>query len=263
VPGDPTYLDDILEFHRARVAEDTRFWQDRVDGARYEGPSFHSALANTHNPNIKVMAEIKRRSPSKGWLDADLDPVSLSRTYQKGGATAISVLTDEPHFSGSLADLIAVREAVSLPLLRKDFILSANDVLDSAEAGAGAVLLIVAALSDEELELFHHVADLCGIDCLVEVHDGPEMNRALNSWASIVGINQRDLHTFEVDHGRAESLVGLLPSEVVVVVESGITSREQVRSAGEVGAHAVLVGEAFIVADNKRALVMELATVTV
>jgi indole-3-glycerol phosphate synthase len=245
------------------VAEDTRFWQDRLDGTRYEGPSFHSALVDVRNPNIKVIAEIKRRSPSRGWINESLDPVKLSRIYQKGGATAVSVLTDEPHFSGSLADLIAVREAVSLPVLRKDFILSANDIIDSAEAGAGAVLLIVAALTDAELELFHHVAGLCGIDCLVEVHDGPEMNRAISTGAGIVGINQRDLHTFEVDHGRAESLVSLLPSDVVVVVESGITSREQVRNAGEVGAHAVLVGEALIVAEDQRALVMELATVTV
>ncbi|HEY5121963.1 MAG TPA: indole-3-glycerol phosphate synthase TrpC, partial [Acidimicrobiales bacterium] len=204
----PTYLDDIVAYHRGRVNGDARDWRERLETVRYEGPSMLAALTDPLNPNIKVIAEVKRRSPSKGWIDEHLNAVSLALAYEGGGATAISVLTEQPHFAGSLDDLSLVRSAVSIPLLRKDFTLSANDVIDTAAMGASAVLLIVAVLDDDELALLASVASQCGIDALVEVHDADETRRALDLGATIIGVNQRDLRTFEVSSRRAAALAG-------------------------------------------------------
>jgi indole-3-glycerol phosphate synthase len=256
-----TYLDDIISYHRARASNDTRVWQDRISSVRFTGPSFFDAIASTNNPCVKVIAEIKRRSPSKGWLSTDLDPAVMARVYQQAGATAISVLTDGPHFAGSLADLREVRNVASLPLLRKDFTVSANDVIDAAASGAAAVLLIMAALSDEEVALFSHIASLCGIDCLVEVHDEVDLRRAIDAGAMIIGINQRDLRTFEVDPGRATSLVEQVPPDVLTVAESGITSLTGVQAAASARFNAVLVGEAFVRSPDPASLVMEFSSV--
>jgi len=160
-----TYLDDIVKFHRQRVSKDARNWKERAESLRYSGPSFGDALKN--NPNVAVIAEVKRRSPSKGWINEDLDAASLATNYVAGGASAISVLTDEKHFGGSVADLRDVRGTVSVPILRKDFTLGANDVLDCIEIGASAVLLIVAALSQGELRDYFDLATQVGLDALV------------------------------------------------------------------------------------------------
>src|ERR1019366_2112962 len=194
----PTYLDDIVEHHRERARRDERVWQDRLENVRYEGPSMLDALKDASLPLVKVIAEVKRRSPSKGWLNEHLDAAQLARDYEAGGASAISVLTDGPHFAGSADDFAHVRSATQLPLLRKDFTISANDVLDAAAMGASCVLLIVAALSDEELGLFLSVAHQCGLDALVEVHDRDEAGRAVSLGAALIGVNQRDLRSFEV-----------------------------------------------------------------
>jgi indole-3-glycerol phosphate synthase len=257
----PTYLDDIVAYHRARVAGDPRDWRERLEEVRYEGPSMLDALGAGETPVIKVIAEVKRRSPSKGWIDEHLDAASLARAYEQGGAAAISVLTDEPHFSGSLADFAEVRAAVALPLLRKDFTLSANDVLDTAAMGAAAVLLIVAALDDGELELFIDVAQRCGLDALVEVHDAEELQRALDVEAKLIGVNQRDLRTFEVSFERAASLVASLPGDVISVVESGLSTRSDVEEAARAGFDAILVGETFVRSATPRATVRSFATV--
>ena len=256
----PTYLDDIVAWHRARASEDLRDWRERLGVVSYEGPSLLDALRDPSNPNVKVIAEVKRRSPSKGWIDEHVDAARLAMVYQRGGATAVSVLTDEKYFSGSVEDLTSVRAAVDLPLLRKDFTVSANDVLDAAAMGASCVLLIVAALDDEELRLFLHVAEHSGIDALVEVHDDREARRALDCGATLVGVNQRDLRSFQVDTDQAVAVMSSLPRDIVTVAESGLATPHDVRRAGDAGFDAVLVGEAFIRSPHREELVRSFAS---
>ncbi|MGC1420261.1 MAG: indole-3-glycerol phosphate synthase TrpC [Acidimicrobiales bacterium] len=257
----PTYLDDIVAFHRERASRDDREWRERVETTRVTGPSLFEALSDRTEAHVKVIAEVKRRSPSKGWIDEHLDPALLATEYHEGGASAISVLTDDPHFAGSVADLEAVRTATSLPILRKDFTVSANDVIDAAAMGASAVLLIVAALSDEEVTLFLDVAARCGLDALVEVHDHDEAGRAIDLGAFIVGVNQRDLRTFEVSPDRAQAVIAALPTHVVTVAESGFTTVQDVRRAADAGFDAVLVGETFVRSSRPSAAVRSFAGV--
>ncbi len=193
-----------------------------------------------------MIAEIKRRSPSKGDIAPVLDVADLARRYEAGGAAALSVLTDQTHFAGSAQDLRHARAATTVPVLRKDFTVSANDVCDARLMGADAVLLIVAALSDRELRVLLELAGELGIAALVEVHDEAEAERALASGASVVGVNQRDLRTFEVDGERALRVGRYLPGTVVKVAESGIGSRDQVARLAAAGYDAVLVGEALV-----------------
>jgi len=253
VPPD-TYLTGILAAHRARAAADDRPLGDLVTRAQAAPPTRPLAprLAVTGGGELAVMAEVKRRSPSKGVLDGDLDPALVARDYEAGGAACVSVLTDEEFFGGSASDLRAVRAACGLPVLRKDFTVSGADVCDARLMGADAVLLIVAALSDEELVSFLALALELTLDALVEVHDEAELERALDAGAELVGVNQRDLTTFSVDHDRAARLVGLIPPEVVAVAESGIRGAPEVRRLADAGYQAVLVGESLVRADNRR-----------
>jgi indole-3-glycerol phosphate synthase len=250
-----TYLDTILESHRRRAALDQRDWRARVEQIRYDGPSFILILRQGSSPFIKVIAELKRRSPSKGWLAHDLDIAEMAKLYSDNDASAISVLTDDEFFGGSMQDLLRVRNAVSLPVLRKDFTVSENDVLDAVEAGAAAVLLIVAALRDDELTTFIDLAHGCGIDALVEVHDTEEAKRALDAGARIVGVNQRDLRTFDVDPANAASVIASLPRDCLTICESGLSTTSDVERAAQVGFDAVLVGEAFVTASDPGAMV--------
>jgi indole-3-glycerol phosphate synthase len=243
-----TYLDEILHHHRSRAAADGREWRERVGRVNALGPSMLAALSGTGSGHVKVIAEVKRRSPSKGWLHEGLDVTQIAREYAEGGATAISVLTDAEHFAGSLEDLDAVAHAVSLPLLRKDFTVCANDVFDAVEAGASAVLLIVAALSNDELAEFIGLAHGAGLDAVVEVHDHDEAQRSLDVGARIIGVNQRNLHTFDVDRDYAARVIESLPPSIVTVCESGLSSPDDVARAAEAGFDAVLVGEAFVTA---------------
>ena len=255
-----TYLDTIVEAHRARAARDHRDWRSRLGEVRYDGPSFADALRRDRH-HVAVIAEIKRRSPSKGWIDEDLDVGVLAHEYEAGGAAAISVLTDADFFSGSVDDLKTTAAAVGVPVLRKDFTVCANDVIDAAHMGAGAVLLIVAALSDAEIALFLEVAKSCHLDALVEVHDPAEARRALDAGAEIVGVNQRDLHSFDVDPRRASEVIAGLPPHVLAVAESGLASVTDVASVARSGADAVLVGETFVRAGAPRDLVGDFASV--
>ncbi|HUX04159.1 MAG TPA: indole-3-glycerol phosphate synthase TrpC [Acidimicrobiales bacterium] len=255
-----TYLSDILAYHRARASRDTREWRERLDDIYYRGPSLTRAL-RAEPSMIKVIAEVKRRSPSKGVIDEHLVAGEIASEYQRGGASAISVLTDEQYFAGSRRDLLDVHLAVDVPILRKDFTVSENDVLDTAEMGASAVLLIVAALEDRELRDFIELSRRCGLDALVEVHDELDLRRALAAGASLIGVNQRDLRTFEVDPQRAAALARTLPDEVTKVAESGIAHVGDVRRVAEAGFHAVLVGETFVRATHREALVREFASV--
>ncbi len=251
-----TYLDDIVAAHR-RVT-DNRNWRSRLDGTPYAGPSFKDAL---RRDTVQVIAEVKRRSPSKGPLAPDLDPAALARAYADGGAAAISVLTDEEFFGGSLDDLRVVRSTVDRPILRKDFTIAENDVLDARDVGAAAVLLIVSVLSDELLAQLIELAAACGLDSLVEVHDEIESARALAAGASIVGVNQRDLRSFEVDPERALRIGSSLPPGVITVAESGLSSVADVERVAAGGFDAVLVGETFVRSASPAALVAEFAAV--
>jgi indole-3-glycerol phosphate synthase len=247
----PTYLDRILEEHRAAAASDDRPLDSLLDACRAlpAARGFTAALRSTDG--LAVIAEVKRRSPSKGDLLADLDPAAVAADYERGGASCLSVLTDEAFFGGSSADLRAARDAVGIPVLRKDFTVSASDVADARLMGADAVLLIVAALDGAELTDLHAVAIDLGIDALVEVHDEDEVERALAAGASLIGVNQRDLVTFEVDHERALRVVGAIPPDVVRVAESGIRDVADAAALAAGGYDAVLVGEAVVTAGDR------------
>jgi len=193
--------------------------------------------------DIAVISEIKRRSPSKGDLAPGLDPVELARQYERGGAVCLSVLTDVDFFGGSIEDLVAARAACTLPVLRKDFTVSARDVCDARIMGADCVLLIAAALDQAELESFLKLAHAIGFDALVEIHDEAELDRAVAAGADLIGVNQRDLVTFAVDTDRAVRMAPQMPTGVVRVAESGITGPADAAVLADAGYHAVLVGE--------------------
>jgi len=217
------------------------------------------AILRGEGEALRIIAEVKRRSPSAGELAGELDPATLAAAYERGGAAAISVLTDTPHFGGSEADLSAVRGAVDLPVLRKDFTVSALDVCDARIMGASAVLLIVAALSREELRSFLEVADALGLTSLVEVHDQRELELALDLGALVIGVNQRDLATFEIDDQLAASIAVSIPSDVVAVAESGIRDAAAAQRIARLGYDAVLVGEAFVRSDDPASAVASFA----
>ena len=241
----PTYLDEILDAHRMVARADTRPLDRLLEEARHSAPTrpFRAALGTD---GLSVIAEVKRRSPSKGDLAPDLDPAVLAKDYETGGAACLSVLTDERWFGGSAADLAAARGAVQLPVLRKDFTVAEADVCDARIMGADAVLLIVAALDDAELTAFGQLAADLDMAALVEVHDEAELDRALGAGADLVGVNQRDLRTFEVDQERAVSLAARMPASVVKVAESGVRDGHDASTLRAAGYDAVLVGESLV-----------------
>jgi indole-3-glycerol phosphate synthase len=256
-----TYLDRILDAHRSAVARDRRSIDALVDEAKAQPPARGFAAALMAASGTAVIAEIKRRSPAKGDIRADLDPAELARAYEAGGATCLSVLTDSEFFGGSADDLHAARAATSLPVLRKDFTVGAADVCDARLMGADAVLLIVAALDDVELRDLHRLAVEIGLDVLVEVHDEPELERALAVGANLVGVNQRDLFSFTVDRDRAMRMAMAMPPGVTRVAESGIRGADDVGGLRIAGFDAVLVGEALLVAGDAEAAVRSLREV--
>ena len=250
-------LDDILTATRERVAElDAGALRRRV-AAQEQRParSLEAALAA---PGLGIIAEVKRRSPSRGVLAPDLDPVDQAARYEAGGASAVSVLTEPGYFAGSLADLEAVSASSSIPVLRKDFIITSAQIWESALAGADAVLLIVAALSDEALVGLLAEAGEAGLEVLVEVHTRPEAERAVAAGARIVGVNNRDLATFAVDLRTAEDLAPGIAGVPVRVAESGVHSAADAGRMAAAGYSAVLVGEALVKAADPEALVAEL-----
>ena len=250
-----TYLDRILERHREAAAADTRAIGDLVPEARAMPPVRGFRAAIERSDRLAVISEVKRRSPSKGDLNTSLDPAVLARAYEAGGASCISVLTDVEFFGGSVDDLQAARSACRLPVLRKDFTVSPLDVADARLMGADCVLLIAAALSPGELSDLHALAIDVGLDVLVEVHDEAELAVALDAGATLVGVNQRDLVTFEVDHERAVRMGGAIPDGVVKVAESGVRGPDDARSLRAAGYHAVLVGETLVRAADPLAAV--------
>jgi indole-3-glycerol phosphate synthase len=239
-------LERIVETKRAEAA-----------ALRGRGPVLRQACSEAPPPRdfvaalrggetVSLIAEMKRRSPGAGLIRPGLDPRTLASDYERAGAAALSVLTDGPWFGGSLDDLSVARAAVGIPVLRKDFMLEEEQILESRAAGADGILLIVRILDDARLRGLRELAEALGMSALVEVHDAGELDRALASGARIVGVNNRDLATFRTSLDTTFSLLDMIPAGTVVVSESGIRSAEDVTRLGGEGVHAVLVGEALL-----------------
>ncbi|MTV26128.1 indole-3-glycerol phosphate synthase TrpC [Nitriliruptoraceae bacterium ZYF776] len=248
-----TYLDDLLDAARVRVADARAL--EPLEALRERAtdlpapPSFRDALGR---PGVQLVAEVKRASPSKGDLAPDLDAPEQARAYVDGGAAAVSVLTEPTRFKGDLADLADVA-ALGVTALRKDFLVDAYQVWEARLAGASAVLLIVAALDEATLGALHDEARTAGLDVLVEVHDDHEVAAAAAVGAEVVGVNARDLRTFELDRDGFRRLRALLPDGALAVSESGVRDADDVRRAADEGADAVLVGESLVRATDPRA----------
>lgn len=254
------YLDKILAQHR-EVAEADNRDLDALIETSLSAPAprgFASRLRQDSTNNLAVIAEIKRRSPSRGSLNSELDPTLIAQSYEEGGASCLSVLTDADFFGGSVSDLQQARSSVNLPVLRKDFTISRHDICDARIMGADCVLLIAAALSKSELTEFFKFSIELGLDALVEVHDEPELTLAIENGATLIGVNQRDLHTFQVDHQRAVRMAAMIPTNVVRVAESGVKTRDDARSLRDAGYDAVLVGESLVTSNNISNSVREL-----
>jgi indole-3-glycerol phosphate synthase len=263
----PGVLDEILAAKRDEVTllhqPQTR---DAIQRAALEAPAprdFCAALRR-EDGHLAVIGEIKRRSPSKGELAPDLDPAGSAKAYESGGAAALSVLTDQLFFGGSVDDLQAARDATGIPALRKDFTIDETQVFEARAIGADALLLIVAAVSDNAvLRDLHALTRELGLAALVEVHDEAELDRALAIGAAVIGVNARDLGTFAEDLAVVEHLAGRIPPSVVAVAESAIRSGDDAARAGAAGFDAVLVGEALVRSPDPAAMVRTLAAVSV
>ena len=255
-------LDQIVREKRAeagRLAPWRSALRRQAEEAAKASPARDFAAALAAPDAVAVIAEVKRRSPSAGWIRRDLNAAGLASMYVHGGAAAVSVLTDEPHFGGSREDLESVRGAVGVPVLRKDFVVDPVQVYETRAMGADALLLIVRILEDGALADLLAQARELGLGALVETHDARELERALKAGAGVVGINNRDLSRFETDLGVAESLAGRVPEGVVLVGESGIETAADVDRLGAAGVDAVLVGETLVRADDPMEAVSRLA----
>jgi indole-3-glycerol phosphate synthase len=253
-------LDEILVGVREDLAErQSRVSLDDLRERARRAPAAHDAVAALRDGDrVKVIAEVKRSSPSKGALAAIADPASLARDYEAGGASVISVLTERRRFGGSLADLTSVRAAVDVPLLRKDFVVGTYQVWEARAFGADVVLLIVAALEQEALVSLVERVHSLGMAALVEVHDEAEVERAVDAGARVIGVNARDLRTLEVDRSVFERIAPGLPNNVVKIAESGVRGPHDLIRYASAGADAVLVGEGLVTKKSPRDAVAEL-----
>jgi len=252
----------------SRIIEEKRKVVDEAKKAKPQGDlkneikslsvksSFKKNISRPHH--INLIAEIKKASPSKGILRGDFNPVKIAITYQANGASAISVLTDERFFEGRLEYITKVRGNVSIPILRKDFFIDEYQIYETVASGAEAILLIPEILSMAQISRFYGLATELGLDCLVEVHNEEDIEKALAIGASIIGINNRDLHTFKVDLGVTQRLIRLIPQNKVIVSESGIKSYEDIMFLKSLGVNAVLIGEVFMETDDIGAKMREL-----
>ncbi|HEY4217649.1 MAG TPA: indole-3-glycerol phosphate synthase TrpC [Gemmatimonadaceae bacterium] len=230
----------------------------RAEGAP-AAPPFSSALQTTA---VGVIAEVKRRSPSKGWINPNLSAVDQALAYERGGASALSILTEPKHFGGSVQDLEAVRAAVKIPILKKDFHVDPIQLVEAKAIGASAALLIVRALSPDSLREMIDTAAALRLEVLVEIRDESELQRALDAGALIIGINNRNLETLVIDPATSERLLGLVPGSVVAIAESGVSGRADVERVAASGADAVLVGSSISAAADPSAAVADLSDVT-
>lgn len=247
-----TFLEKIIEAKRVRI-EKAKANADLIELAKQAnrlngGGRFRDALSG--RSRINIIAEFKRASPSKGIINDQIDPAMTVQNYQNGGAAAISVLTEEDFFSGSLDDLRAVREAVDLPILRKDFVIDEFQIRESAALGADAILLIVAALSENELLRFHTLSSDLGLDALVEVHDLDELKIADDIGATLIGVNNRNLKTFEVTLDVSRELMAAAPKDAIMISESGISTKEDIDELSSLGYNGFLIGETLMKSDN-------------
>ncbi len=255
----PVILDKIVAHKRRELEErksNTSILEMELLAGEQDPP--RSFRASLQSDGVALIAEVKKASPSKGLLSADFDPVRLALEYQHGGANAISVLTDERFFQGSLDHLRSIKRSTSLPVLRKDFVFDPYQVVEARAAGADCVLLIVSILEDELLPSLSELATTTGMAVLVEVHDEIEVRRALEAGAELIGINNRDLRTFDVDLRTTERLRQTIPSYCTVVSESGIHGPSDVAMLREWDVDAMLVGESLVVAEDSGAKVQEL-----
>jgi indole-3-glycerol phosphate synthase len=243
-----SFLSEIIERKRQRLEAVKQIVSRESFEIRVNSHRFRQALLRD---GINVIAEFKRRSPSKGPIRADADLSEIVKSYDAGGATAISVLTEEDYFSGTLDDLRAVKKSVDLPVLRKDFIIDEYQVYESAAAGADAVLLIVAALDDDTLmRLRRLIEDELGMDALIEVHTREEMQRAIACGANVIGVNNRNLHTFEVSLETSLSVAKEAPPGAVLISESGLNNSTDLERLRNAGYHGFLIGESLMRSDN-------------
>ena len=252
-------LDEIVAYKRGELEErknNTAFLELELRAGEQDPPRpFRAAL---EGDDVALIAEVKKASPSRGLLAADFDPVRLALEYEHGGARSISVLTDEKFFQGSLSHLRRVKFNSSLPVLRKDFVFDPYQVVEARAAGADCILLIVSILDDGPLRTLADLATTMGMAALVEVHDAIEVHRALDAGVELIGINNRDLRTFEVDLRTTEQLRRLIPSHCTVVSESGVHSPTDVAMLRDWGIDAMLVGESLVVAEDTAGKVQEL-----
>src|SRR5437762_7754254 len=245
-------LDDIVAYKR----EELSIQKQQVSVAQLQHLPLFAASPSPFLYSVRskkgrsIIAEVKKASPSKGVIRADFEPLQLAQTYEANGAAAISVLTEKKFFQGSLTYLQHIRENVTLPLLRKDFLFDPYQVYEARAFGASAILLIVAILSDEQLSELSSLARTLGMDCLVEVHDEMELERALKCGVSLLGINNRNLRTFQTTIETSERLVRLVPADVTVVSESGLSRSEQLSHLEAQGVRAFLIGETFMAAPD-------------
>jgi indole-3-glycerol phosphate synthase len=246
------FLEKILVYKRELLREKESYYvnlKKNIDSAKHS--HYHVFKKAISKPGgVNLIAEIKKASPSRGIIREDFDALKIAKIYEKNGAAAISVLTEDKYFLGKPAYLRDVSDAVRLPTLMKDFIIHEHQIYEACVCGASAVLLIVAVLSNEELKRLMSAAHQLGLDCLVEVHDEDELNRALAVGAEIIGINNRNLHTFAVDKTTSERLVARVPKGKIVVAESGLKAHEDIERLGSLGVHAVLIGETFMKAGD-------------
>ncbi len=247
-------LDEIVSKKKERVTE--KFKNISIEALKSRASEGHLSPAIDFKKALQkegrtsIIAEIKKASPSKGAIKNIIDPVEIAMQYRNGGADAISVLTEEDYFQGCDEYLIKVRQRIPLPILRKDFIIDIRQVYQSRLIGADAILLITSILTDEQLNKFQVVAKILGMSCLVEVHCEDELKRALGSGASIIGINNRDLKTFQVNLETTERLIKMIPRDKVVVSESGINTCQDIEYLTNLGVNAVLVGETLMRAES-------------
>jgi indole-3-glycerol phosphate synthase len=259
ISGRATILDEILAWKRIEVAKQKRAQPlSAVCDAALAAPPPRDLASALAAPRVSLIAEIKRASPSRGLLHPDLDPAAQAAAYQAHGASAISVLTDERFFKGSLDDLTAVRRAVRLPVLRKEFVIDPYQVYQARAAGADAVLLIAAALDDADLRSLYELIYELGMSALVEVHDEAELERTLAFDPRVLGINNRNLHTFEVSLDVTARLSERVPPGTLLVSESGIHTADDVARLAALGVHGILVGESLVCARDVGAKIREL-----
>lgn len=252
-------LDDIIDGVRIDLSErQARTSLDELKATVHDAPDPIDPIPAFRAPGISVIAEVKRSSPSRGALAPISDPAALASDYAAGGAAAISVLTEQRRFGGSLDDLVAVRRSVDVPILRKDFIVTAYQLFEARAAGADLALLIVAALTDDELTGLIERARSIGLTPLVEAHTADEVRRAVDCGAQVIGVNNRDLTTLEVDTTTFSRLAPLIPDSVIKIAESGVKGPKDVFELSRIGADVVLVGEALVTGGDPRTGVADL-----